>query len=49
MTFFRPVGNRFVDPERGEMLVIERDGCDCARIRRTSTPTIRVIHPSGSP
>lgn len=31
MTFFHPIGNRFIDPERGEMLVIERDGCDlCA-------------------
>ena len=28
MTFFRPVGSRFIDPERGEIIVIERDGCD---------------------
>lgn len=31
MKLFRPIGDRFIDPERGEMLVIERDGCDlCA-------------------
>lgn len=31
MKFFRPVGDRFIDPERGEVLVIERDACDrCA-------------------
>ena len=31
MKFFRPIGDRFIDPERGEILVIERDACDlCA-------------------
>lgn len=38
MKFFRPVGDRFIDPERGEMLVIERDGCDlCAYSTRLNT------------
>ena len=38
MTFFHPVGNRFIDPERGEILVIERDGCDlCAYSMKFNT------------
>lgn len=28
MKFFRPIGDRFIDPERGEVLVIERHACD---------------------
>ena len=31
MTFFHSIGDKFIDPDRGEILVIDRNGCDgCA-------------------